>query len=212
VLFAFEVSRRLRPYGVGSCAVDPGGVVTNIWQNTRFDSLPLSWFINTLYAPPADGAIAVVHAATAPWDEAPPPTPPALLPWRRALPSGGSTGKTKKKRRKTEDGEAHREAHQANEDLRFYAKGLFAWPTITSWRGTPRPGFADSVRGAAWGLAALLHSALDWPMRKFSGGLIAARTTVVPAAPLAYDRKLCRDLWEQSADAVGVSRECLVQK
>lgn len=47
--------------------MDPGGVSTNIWQNSAFDKPPLSYFIRNLYAPPSDGAAAVVHAATVPW-------------------------------------------------------------------------------------------------------------------------------------------------
>ena len=47
--------------------MDPGGVSTNIWQNSAFDKPPLSYFIRNLYTPPSDGAAAVVHAATVPW-------------------------------------------------------------------------------------------------------------------------------------------------
>jgi WW domain-containing oxidoreductase len=91
----------------------------------------------------------------------------------------------------------------------FYARGLFASPLVTSWRGVPRKGAAgDAVRGWAWGLVTLAHSLLDWPLRRLSGGRLLAQTRCVPAAPLAYDASLASQLWELSADAAGLPREC----
>ena len=68
VLFAYELQRRLGKRGVHSCAVDPGSVATNIYDGSLFSRQPLRWLIRTLYAPPSDGAAAVVHAACAPWE------------------------------------------------------------------------------------------------------------------------------------------------
>ena len=69
VLFAYELQRRLGVQGVRSCAVDPGSVATNIYAGSAlFSRQPLRWLIKTFYAPPADGAAAVVHAACAPWE------------------------------------------------------------------------------------------------------------------------------------------------
>ena len=55
--------------------MDPGSVSTAIYRDSRlFSRQPLKWLIQTLYAPPWDGAAAVVAAASAPtWD------PPASL-------------------------------------------------------------------------------------------------------------------------------------
>ena len=53
----------------------------------------------------------------------------------------------------------------------FYARGLFASPLVTSWRGTPQRGRVDRVREAAWGLVTILHSLLDYPLRHISGEL-----------------------------------------
>ena len=53
-----------------ACAVDPGAVSTNIYKDSRlFTRQPLKWLIENLYAPPRDGAAAVVHAASAPWQK-----------------------------------------------------------------------------------------------------------------------------------------------
>lgn len=56
----------------------------------------------------------------------------------------------------------------ANPRLQYYARGLFASPLVTSWRGTPRRGAADRLREGAWGLVTLVHSLLDWPLRNLS--------------------------------------------
>ncbi|PNH04950.1 WW domain-containing oxidoreductase [Tetrabaena socialis] len=70
VLLAYELQRRLGSFGVESCAVDPGGVRTAIWDEVpALAHPPASWVIEALYAPPADGAEVLVTAATLPWDE-----------------------------------------------------------------------------------------------------------------------------------------------
>ena len=52
---------------VQACAVDPGSVATAIYRDSKlFSAQPLKWLIQNLYAPPWDGAVAVVHAASAP--------------------------------------------------------------------------------------------------------------------------------------------------
>ena len=55
-----------------ACAVDPGSVSTAIYRDSMlFSRQPLKWLIQTLYAPPWDGAAAVVAAASAPkWHSA----------------------------------------------------------------------------------------------------------------------------------------------
>ncbi|GLC39347.1 hypothetical protein PLESTB_000894800 [Pleodorina starrii] len=70
VLFAYELQRRLGPLGVQSCAVDPGGVRTSIWDEVPALAVPpAKWVIETLYAPPEDGAEVLVSAATRPWEQ-----------------------------------------------------------------------------------------------------------------------------------------------
>lgn len=116
-----------------------------------------SWVINNLYAPPSDGAAAVVHAATVPWGR---DVTAAAAITRRWAPGGASAKNGRP-----------RGAAQPLPDLRFYARGLFASPLVTSWRGRVQPGSAvDKLRGALWGGVALVCSLLDWPVRNLSGG------------------------------------------
>ena len=70
MLFAYELQRQLGKQGVHACAVDPGSVATNIYANSAlFSRQPLKWLIQTFYAPPSDGAAAVIHVACAPtWE------------------------------------------------------------------------------------------------------------------------------------------------
>jgi NAD(P)-dependent dehydrogenase (short-subunit alcohol dehydrogenase family) len=72
VLHAHELQRRLGPRGVRACAVDPGSVATGIYRDSAlFSRQPLKWLITKFYAPPWDGASAVVHAASAQWRRPP---------------------------------------------------------------------------------------------------------------------------------------------
>lgn len=66
VLFAYELQRRLGPLGVEACAVDPGGVRTSIWEHISIPGVQTA--VDMAYAPAADAAQGVVHAATVPWD------------------------------------------------------------------------------------------------------------------------------------------------
>ncbi|KXZ49861.1 hypothetical protein GPECTOR_19g312 [Gonium pectorale] len=69
VLFAYELQRRLGPLGVQSCAADPGGARTAIWDEVPALAVPPArWVIEALYAPPVDGAEVLVAAATVDWD------------------------------------------------------------------------------------------------------------------------------------------------
>ncbi len=50
--------------------MDPGGVRTSIWDAVPLLSRPPArWVIETLYAPPSDGAEVLVRAATVPWEQ-----------------------------------------------------------------------------------------------------------------------------------------------
>jgi hypothetical protein len=63
----------------------------------------------------------------------------------------------------------------------------------------PSRGLWGQLSLAAWGANALLMSTLDWPLRYFSGGLLASRTVVVQSVKQTYDAKLGKELWEESA-------------
>lgn len=58
------------PHIPQSCAVDPGGVRTSIWDKVPALAVPPArWVIETLFAPPDDGAKTVVEAATRHWEK-----------------------------------------------------------------------------------------------------------------------------------------------
>lgn len=62
----------LKACHVQACAVDPGSVSTNIYRNSSlFSRQPLKWLIENLYAPPRDGATAVLYAVTGQWHKSP---------------------------------------------------------------------------------------------------------------------------------------------
>jgi len=131
VLFTYEAQRRYAALGIENCAVDPGGVKSDIW-NKQAEKLvhggPIRWMIKAFYAPVEDGCSAVVHAATMDW--------------------------AKDKR-----------SVRPEEDLRFYARGMFASPLVT-WAPS---GGGRGLSRAFWSLAFLIASLCDYPMRFFTG-------------------------------------------
>ncbi|CAG9464931.1 unnamed protein product [Pedinophyceae sp. YPF-701] len=173
VLFAYELQRRLGPRGVQSCAVDPGGVRTNIWSTRESLSKgPIKAVINACYAPPADGAQAVIHAATCDWD------------------ADAPTGR-------------HAVAGPEN-DLRYYARGTFAWPATTSVPGAGSRGILGAVMGGVQAWSILNMSLVDWPLRAATGGRVAGTTKAVRSAKITYDERLAKELWDRSARIAGV--------
>lgn len=54
-------------------------------------------------------------------------------------------------------------------DLRFYARGLFASPLVTRIDGSWTSWWA-TVAAAAYGVNLVVHSLLDYPLRRLSGG------------------------------------------
>jgi WW domain-containing oxidoreductase len=255
VLFAYELTRRLGSYGLQSCAVDPGGVASNIWKNSVFGKAPLSWVIGNLYAPPSDGAAAVVYAATVDWEkdreEGRRVNRKRYVVGRksgnRSTLNGdnGATTATSTTTSGTTTGAEFDLAEasgsvfdldrpdEASKDFRFYARGMFASPFITNTgnlfqrhttgskyppSSTPDtnklswspPTLFDKARRAAWAASTVIHSLLDWPLRRVSGGRIAAKTVVVPSAPMSYDTKVAADLWDVSARYVGVPSQPLI--
>jgi NAD(P)-dependent dehydrogenase (short-subunit alcohol dehydrogenase family) len=272
VLFSYELTRRLGSYGLQSCAVDPGGVASNIWKNSVFSKAPLSWVIKNLYAPPSDGAAAVVYAATVDWEkdreEGRKINRKRYVVGRKSsnsLTLNGVNGTTTTATATTNGTTSGAEFNlaepsgsvfdmdrrdEASNDFRFYARGMFASPFITNTGNlfqthtrsrssylppnTPDdnnknknsnsnsnnnnshtlswspPTLFGKAKRAAWAASTVIHSLLDWPLRRVSGGRIAAKTVVVPSAPMSYDTKVAADLWDVSARYVGVPSQPLI--
>lgn len=53
--------------------------------------------------------------------------------------------------------------------MQFFARGVFAWPAITGFRGQ-QGGFIGNLRMQGWAVRALTLSALDWPLRRLTHG------------------------------------------
>ena len=61
----------------------------------------------------------------------------------------------------------------------FFARGLFAKPMITHFRG-PGEGLVSQLRMYGWATRALALSALDWPLRRVTkGGNLCPATTAL---------------------------------
>jgi len=56
--------------------------------------------------------------------------------------------------------------------VQFFARGLFATPSITHFKG-PGEGVVDQLRMYGWAARALTLSALDWPLRRVSKGKLS---------------------------------------
>jgi NAD(P)-dependent dehydrogenase (short-subunit alcohol dehydrogenase family) len=65
VLFAYELDRRVSARAVRSVVADPGAVQTGIWANTPLAKPAIKAVMDRLYAPPKEGAAAVLFACTA---------------------------------------------------------------------------------------------------------------------------------------------------
>lgn len=55
-------------------------------------------------------------------------------------------------------------------DMQFYARGMFASPAIGWCSSRKDAGLLGQLQKGAWALSAVLHSSLDWPIRRLSQG------------------------------------------
>lgn len=71
-------------------------------------------------------------------------------------------------------------------------------------RVRPRAGL---LKHLFWLLCALLVGVLDWPLRRLTAGRLPG-VRLARSSLLSYDAQLAAALWDASADAAGVPREC----
>ncbi|OAE27912.1 hypothetical protein AXG93_3309s1080 [Marchantia polymorpha subsp. ruderalis] len=86
-----------------------------------------------------------------------------------------------------------------NRPYRFFARGVFASPLITS--SPPR------VLELPVALATLFGSLIDWPVRRLTGGLIWGKVKEVAGPKFSYDRDFSSRLWKHAATVAGFSKE-----
>ena len=192
VMFAYELDRRLARAGVRAVAVDPGAVQTGIWAGTPLARPGVKAVMDSLYAPPREGAAAVLHACVADLEEAE----------RDALAftaadvgyASAAPGEAVSPSALVSAGRAvHREPGRL-----YFARGLFARTPVTSDGWLPGP---------VWKGAALLASVADQPLRRLSCGSLGVMTRAVRSSPESYDRLRARELWEAAAEAAGLPPE-----
>ena len=53
--------------------------------------------------------------------------------------------------------------------VQFYARGAFASPAI-GWCSSGNENLLGNLQRGVWAISAVLHSTLDWPVRRLSGG------------------------------------------
>ena len=198
VVFAYECQRRWGSVGVTSSAVDPGAVFSKLWERDAFFSK--TWVLSllrALYAPPRDGATAVVLACLAPFHES------------------FETNETNGAKSNEDDDDGDSASR-----FRHYARGLFAsFPVTHCGPGDSRALDEKKSLGVlrkifwnahlvGWGLFTLMCSVLDWPARRwipkwvpFGVASVAQNTFEVPSSPGSYDETTGKALWELAGSA-----------
>jgi hypothetical protein len=181
-MLAYEFDRRTQQRGVRAVAVDPGAVQTGIWAHTPLARPGVRAVMDQLYAPPREGAAAVLHAACADLDAEAAAAADAAR--RGAAAPATTTAATTA---------AHREPGRL-----YFARGLFARAPVTA------DGWLPSV---VWKGVALAASVADQPLRRITCGAMGVTTVAVRSSPESYDRLRARELWNAAADAAGLPQE-----
>lgn len=98
---------------------------------------------------------------------------------------------------------------QQKATLRFYARGLFTSPMLTSisWQSAA----VSKPCKMLWRVILSMHGLIDYPVRHLSAGLVASKTVLVPSSVQSYDEQLAADLWNLSADTAKLSRQPITQ-
>ncbi|KAG6547808.1 hypothetical protein Mapa_010623 [Marchantia paleacea] len=88
---------------------------------------------------------------------------------------------------------------KGNRPYRFFARGVFASPVVTT---TP-----PKVLELPVGLATLLGSLIDWPVRRLTGGVMWGEVKEVAGPKFSYDREFSSRLWKHAAAVAGFDKE-----
>ena len=217
---------------VVSVAVDPGAVFSNLWLRDAFFSKPPAQFLlRALYAPPADGATAVVLACLVPFQEAREArdaenasvserltyakrTPRARNSAAEAAAAVAGAYFPRDENDVINDARVLRPRRTtANEELkneerfRFYARGLFA----TSLVSRCCPGDSRDARSRLE-KATRFARLVAWGLATLACSALDwpmrrafSETAEVPSSPGSYDERLGAALWEEAGKAAGLA-------
>lgn len=235
VVFANECQRRWGEFNVVSSAVDPGAVFSSLWlRDTFFSKKPVLFLLGLLYAPPNDGATAVVMAALQPFlegVESPEPRNPKIPKQNRnpkhsaAEAAAAAVGAYFPREMNEEETNASAPSSSTpnSSRFRFYARGLFASFPVTCCgpgdsRGVTGKGVTKALRNTAWtahllvwGVFTLFCSVCDWPARRVFGSIPFGvgrglhATCEVPSSTGSYDEQTGKELWEEAGEAAGLT-------
>jgi hypothetical protein len=128
-----------------------------------------------------------IHAATVIWDTEAPEFAKASV----AAASAAKGGK---------GGRAGPKALAPHEDLRYYARGVFTWPTVCNDWAIGGKSAVAQLKAKLWGGGTVALSFLDWPLRRWTGGRVAGSSAACKPGTHAYDARMAADLWDVSAE------------
>ena len=220
---------------VVSVAIDPGAVFSNLWLRDAFFSKPPAQFLlRALYAPPADGATAVVLACLVPFQEARDAetrdASVSSLTYAKRTPRARNSAAEAaaavagayfprdendvindalfRPRTTAKNEELLRETSSSSSSrFRFYARGLFATSLVSRW-GPGDSGDAHSRLEKATRFARLVA----WGLATLACSALDwpmrrafSETAEVPSSPGSYDERLGAALWEEAGKAAGLA-------
>lgn len=234
VVFANECQRRWwdAEKRIASVAVDPGAVFSNLWlRDAFFSKPPVLFLLRKLYAPPADGATAVVLACLAPFHESNEAFDAA---------SGGSDGKKSdgssadanprtsaaeaaaamagayfprdrvvipKKETKASRETLDEETRSRSSRFRFYARGLFATSLVVRWGPGDSRDAESRLEKMRWFARYGAWGAATLLCSALDWPMRRAFSTTaeVPSSPGSYDERTGAALWEEAGKAAGLA-------
>lgn len=201
VLFTSTLQSLWGKYGIESVAVDPGAVSSGIWRYSVFSNPPFIWALKLLFASCSDGAAAVVHACTVDFAA-----------------DGAQQSKIRRKAfkqyqsREAKYSESGPLAIDEFPSFRYYARGAFSWPTLQAFPSSSKMqalsnGFQRKLTDFFLSPVALVHAAIDWPLRCLSLSLLNSRTQPVMANLSCYDVAKASKLWNCAAKKLSLPHD-----
>ena len=203
VLFTSTLQSLWGKYGVDSVAVDPGAVNSSIWRYTIFSRPPFSWALKLFFASSSDGATAVVHACTVDFA--------ADRAQQSKVEMKAFKRYQSKEAKYSESGPLTIDEFPS---FRYYARGAFSWPTLQAFPSSSgvqalSSEFQRKFTKYFLSPVALVHAAIDWPLRCLSLSLLNSRTQPVMANLSCYDVAKASKLWNCAAKKLSLPQDAI---